>query len=119
MAQASPDAKFIAGGTNLLDLMKLEIEAPAQLIDGGVRRRTGDGVGEAARDPRLDAGDPLAARLDQLAHDLGDTEDYRMQVVVRAQEEEVEAADDIFVTSDDFDPEDLSEGITEDLDEDI
>jgi hypothetical protein len=34
-------------------------------------------------------------------------------------EEEVEAADDIFVTGDDFDPEDLSEGITEDLDEDI
>jgi xanthine dehydrogenase YagS FAD-binding subunit len=28
-----PDAKFIAGGTNLLDLMKLEIEAPAHLID--------------------------------------------------------------------------------------
>jgi len=28
-----PDAKFIAGGTNLLDLMKLEIEKPAHLID--------------------------------------------------------------------------------------
>jgi xanthine dehydrogenase YagS FAD-binding subunit len=28
-----PDAKFIAGGTNLLDLMKLEIEAPGHLID--------------------------------------------------------------------------------------
>src|SRR6187401_3598466 len=28
-----PDAKFIAGGTNLLDLMKLQIEAPAHLID--------------------------------------------------------------------------------------
>src|SRR5690349_17376816 len=27
------DAKFIAGGTNLLDLMKLEIETPAHLID--------------------------------------------------------------------------------------
>ena len=27
------DAKFIAGGTNLLDLMKLEIEAPTHLID--------------------------------------------------------------------------------------
>ncbi|MEG3164270.1 xanthine dehydrogenase family protein subunit M [Sphingomonas sp. PB2P19] len=26
-------AKFIAGGTNLLDLMKLEIEAPAHLVD--------------------------------------------------------------------------------------
>src|SRR6187399_2756008 len=28
-----PNAKFIAGGTNLLDLMKLEIETPAHLID--------------------------------------------------------------------------------------
>lgn len=28
-----PGAKFIAGGTNLLDLMKLEIETPAYLID--------------------------------------------------------------------------------------
>ena len=31
--RATPDAKFIAGGTNLLDLMKLEIETPAHLID--------------------------------------------------------------------------------------
>ncbi len=30
---ANPDAKFIAGGTNLLDLMKIEIEAPTHLID--------------------------------------------------------------------------------------
>ena len=28
-----PGAKFIAGGTNLLDLMKLQIETPAHLID--------------------------------------------------------------------------------------
>ena len=28
-----PDTKFIAGGTNLLDLMTLEIETPAHLID--------------------------------------------------------------------------------------
>ena len=33
MAARSPDAKFIAGGTNLLDLMKLQIETPAHLID--------------------------------------------------------------------------------------
>lgn len=32
MAKAG-NAKFIAGGTNLLDLMKLEIETPAHLID--------------------------------------------------------------------------------------
>ncbi|MDT0139546.1 xanthine dehydrogenase family protein subunit M [Acidovorax sp. PRC11] len=30
---AQPGAKFIAGGTNLLDLMKLQIEAPAHLVD--------------------------------------------------------------------------------------
>src|SRR4030081_1720809 len=30
---AEPAAKFIAGGTNLLDLMKLQIETPAHLID--------------------------------------------------------------------------------------
>ncbi|WP_312274433.1 xanthine dehydrogenase family protein subunit M [Pseudescherichia sp.] len=32
-AGRTPHAKFIAGGTNLLDLMKLEIEAPLHLID--------------------------------------------------------------------------------------
>lgn len=32
-AAAKPEAKFIAGGTNLLDLMKLQIETPAHLID--------------------------------------------------------------------------------------
>lgn len=28
-----PDAKFLAGGTNLIDLMKLRIETPAHLVD--------------------------------------------------------------------------------------
>lgn len=32
-AAETPGARFIAGGTNLLDLMKLEIEAPRHLID--------------------------------------------------------------------------------------
>src|SRR2546429_1653838 len=32
-AMRTEGAKFIAGGTNLLDLMKLEIESPAHLID--------------------------------------------------------------------------------------
>lgn len=32
-AAATPGARFIAGGTNLLDLMKLQIETPAHLID--------------------------------------------------------------------------------------
>jgi xanthine dehydrogenase YagS FAD-binding subunit len=31
--QGHPAAKFIAGGTNLLDLMKYEVEAPQRLID--------------------------------------------------------------------------------------
>ncbi|MCJ2131004.1 FAD binding domain-containing protein [Methylobacterium sp. E-045] len=30
---AKPNAKFIAGGTNLLDLMKLQIETPTHLVD--------------------------------------------------------------------------------------
>ena len=32
---AEPTAKFIAGGTNLLDLMKLQIETPTHLVDIG------------------------------------------------------------------------------------
>ena len=32
-AERNPGARFIAGGTNLLDLMKLEIETPTHLID--------------------------------------------------------------------------------------
>ncbi|MBA8886663.1 xanthine dehydrogenase YagS FAD-binding subunit [Dokdonella fugitiva] len=32
-AASVPGAKFVAGGTNLLDLMKIEIETPAHLID--------------------------------------------------------------------------------------
>ena len=32
-AAARPGTKFLAGGTNLLDLMKLEIEAPTHLVD--------------------------------------------------------------------------------------
>jgi len=32
-AARHPEARFIAGGTNLLDLMKLQVETPAHLID--------------------------------------------------------------------------------------
>lgn len=32
-AASNPRAKFIAGGTNLLDLMTLEVETPIHLID--------------------------------------------------------------------------------------
>src|SRR3954469_1425920 len=30
---ASPGAKFVAGGTNLVDLMKMDVERPLKLID--------------------------------------------------------------------------------------
>lgn len=33
LAEAGPDARFLAGGTNLVDLMKLGVEAPATLVD--------------------------------------------------------------------------------------
>jgi xanthine dehydrogenase YagS FAD-binding subunit len=33
LMSASPKAKFIAGGTNLFDLMKVEVERPGKLID--------------------------------------------------------------------------------------
>jgi xanthine dehydrogenase YagS FAD-binding subunit len=43
---AQPTAKFIAGGTNLVDLMKLQIETPAQLVD--ITRLPLDGIEETA-----------------------------------------------------------------------
>jgi xanthine dehydrogenase YagS FAD-binding subunit len=33
VAAETPNARFIAGGTNLLDLMKLDVERPAHLVD--------------------------------------------------------------------------------------
>jgi len=36
---ADPKAKFIAGGTNLIDLMKEDVERPTRLID--ITRSTG------------------------------------------------------------------------------
>src|SRR6187399_3047909 len=68
-AARTPGAKFIAGGTNLLDLMKLEIETPQHLIDvnglaldkiepkpdGGLR------IGALVRNARQSA-DPLVPR---------------------------------------------------------
>ena len=32
-ASAEPGAKLIAGGTNLLDLMKLQVETPTHIVD--------------------------------------------------------------------------------------
>jgi xanthine dehydrogenase YagS FAD-binding subunit len=43
----TPGAKFIAGGTNLLDLMKLQIEAPTHLVDvNGLRLDAIEGTPE-------------------------------------------------------------------------
>jgi xanthine dehydrogenase YagS FAD-binding subunit len=58
---ARPGAKFVAGGTNLLDLMKLQIETPLHLVDiNGIGldriERTGDGglrVGALVRNADL------------------------------------------------------------------
>src|SRR6202044_113847 len=69
-------AKFIAGGTNLLDLMKLEIETPAHLIDvnglkldqieataeGGLRIGALVRNTDLAADPRARPGYALLAR---------------------------------------------------------
>jgi xanthine dehydrogenase YagS FAD-binding subunit len=66
-AAAHKGAKFIAGGTNLLDLMKLEVEAPTHLIDvnnlgldqivdtpeGGLRIGTQVRNSDLAADPRV------------------------------------------------------------------
>ncbi len=66
-AAAKPDAKFIAGGTNLLDLMKLQIETPLHLVDitrlgldkteltadGGVRIGAMVSNSDLAADPRI------------------------------------------------------------------
>jgi xanthine dehydrogenase YagS FAD-binding subunit len=68
-------AKFISGGTNLLDLMKLEIEQPTHLVDisrlplkqvedlpdGGIRIGAQAANSEVAADPRLRARYPALA----------------------------------------------------------
>ncbi|WP_260923754.1 FAD binding domain-containing protein [Novosphingobium sp. 9] len=64
-AAATPGAKFIAGGTNLLDLMKLEIEAPSHLIDV-------NGLGFDSIEPTKDGGlriGALVRNTDLAAHE--------------------------------------------------
>jgi xanthine dehydrogenase YagS FAD-binding subunit len=57
---ADPAAKFIAGGTNLIDLMKYDVEHPARLIDisqlplRGVEETSGGGVLIGAMVPNSD-----------------------------------------------------------------
>ena len=63
---AERDTKFIAGGTNLLDLMKLQIETPARLVDisrlplDSIEEIDGGGIRIGALVPTSDrAADPL------------------------------------------------------------
>ncbi|MFG1429278.1 FAD binding domain-containing protein [Roseixanthobacter glucoisosaccharinicivorans] len=66
-----PEAKFIAGGTNLLDLMKLEIETPGHLIDL-------NGLGLDTIEPTEDGGLRIGAlvRNTDLAADARVRRDY-------------------------------------------
>jgi xanthine dehydrogenase YagS FAD-binding subunit len=69
-AASAPNTRFIAGGTNLIDLMKLEVETPAHLVDlnplaeadrtlGTVGDATGGGLRIGALTPMSDvAWDP-------------------------------------------------------------
>ena len=67
----TPGAKFIAGGTNLLDLMKLQIETPAHLVD--VNRLGLDQI-EATPDGGLRIG--ALVRNTDLAADMRVRRDY-------------------------------------------
>jgi xanthine dehydrogenase YagS FAD-binding subunit len=70
-AAATPGARFIAGGTNLLDLMKLEIETPQHLIDV-------NGIGMDRIEPTQDGGLRVGAlvRNTDLASDPRVRRDY-------------------------------------------
>ncbi|BCA61557.1 xanthine dehydrogenase YagS FAD-binding subunit [Sphingomonas sp. HMP9] len=70
-AARMPGAKFIAGGTNLLDLMKLQIETPQHLIDV-------DGLGLDKITPTADGGLRVGAlvRNTDLAADARVRKDY-------------------------------------------
>lgn len=70
-AGAKPGAKFIAGGTNLLDLMKLEVETPTHVID---ITRLGLDTTEATSDGGLRIG--AMVRNSDLAADMRVRKDY-------------------------------------------
>jgi xanthine dehydrogenase YagS FAD-binding subunit len=73
---AHPNARLVAGGTNLIDLMKLEVETPAHLVDvndlplatvedtaeGGLRVGALVRNSELAADPRVRTRYPVLAR---------------------------------------------------------
>jgi xanthine dehydrogenase YagS FAD-binding subunit len=63
-AAETPGARFLAGGTNLLDLMKLEIEHPAHLIDvGRLPLAKIEDAGEALRIGAMASNSAVAADL--------------------------------------------------------
>ncbi len=70
-AARRPRSKFIAGGTNLLDLMKLEVETPPHLVDV-------NGVGLDRIEPTADGGLRIGAlvRNTDLAADMRVRRDY-------------------------------------------
>ncbi|MEH3146517.1 MAG: xanthine dehydrogenase family protein subunit M [Methylobacterium frigidaeris] len=70
-AARTPGASFIAGGTNLLDLMKLQIETPTHLVDV-------NGLGLDAIEPTPDGGLRIGAlvRNTDLAADARVRRDY-------------------------------------------
>jgi xanthine dehydrogenase YagS FAD-binding subunit len=72
-AARTPGAKFIAGGTNLLDLMKLQIETPTHLIDV-------NGLGFDKIEPTADGGLRIGAlvRNTDLAADMRVRRDYSL-----------------------------------------
>src|SRR5690349_18728629 len=75
-ASAEPGTKLLAGGTNLLDLMKLQIEAPVRVIDinrlplkaiedtadGGLRLGALATNTQVAADPRVRSRYPVLTR---------------------------------------------------------
>jgi xanthine dehydrogenase YagS FAD-binding subunit len=72
-AKHAPNHKFIAGGTNLLDLMKLQIETPSHLIDI-------NGIGLDKIEPTQDGGIRIGAlvRNTDLAADVRVRQDYAL-----------------------------------------
>lgn len=70
-AQQGAEVRFIAGGTTLLDLMKLNVERPSQVVD--INRLPLDKV-ERLADGRLKIG--ALVRNSDLAHDAAVVKDY-------------------------------------------
>jgi xanthine dehydrogenase YagS FAD-binding subunit len=68
-AGAAQRTRFIAGGTNLVDLLKLEVERPAALVDINALARTDRSLAEVSELP--DGGLRLGAlaRMSDVAWD--------------------------------------------------